>query len=178
MPTSIMVPKVFALLKSWQPKSILDIGVGFGKVGFLAREYLELWGHRRYDRTSWQVRIDGIEVHQDYIAEHHKIFYDNMFIGDVAKYLDIIPGYDVIIMCDVIEHLSITLGNRILSLANKYIVTTPAVFNAQGAAYGNEYETHISIWAQESFENSKVVVSDIEKHTPIIVGWKTGNIKR
>ena len=45
------------------PTSVLDIGIGFGKYGFLCREYLETWKGNTYP-NQWKVRIDGIEVWQ------------------------------------------------------------------------------------------------------------------
>lgn len=177
MPTSQLIPDVWAMLKKLQPKSILDIGVGFGKVGFLAREYLELWGHRRYDPDKWQVKIDGIEAHQDYILEHHKLFYNDILIGDITEHLEIVKNYDVIVACDVIEHLSREVGCAILESAKSYIVTTPAKFTAQGAAYNNEFERHVTLWSPEDFENSKIITCPIEANNPILIGWKmTGGI--
>ena len=48
-----------------QPKSVLDIGVGHGKWGFLAREYTDIF-YNRYDRATWETRIEGVEAFPTY----------------------------------------------------------------------------------------------------------------
>ena len=63
MPSSApnQINQIVQLMMIVKPQSLLDIGIGFGKFGFLAREYLELWDRRnKYD--DWQRRIDGIEA--------------------------------------------------------------------------------------------------------------------
>ncbi len=44
MPTSWyqVIPHILDLLQNEQPRSILDIGVGFGKYGLLIRDTLEI----------------------------------------------------------------------------------------------------------------------------------------
>ena len=89
-----------------QPKNILDIGVGFGKYGFLSREYLELFDGRE-KLWDWKIIIDGIEIFKDYITPLHKLVYNQIDIGNV---IDILPAldkkYDLILLIDVIEHLN------------------------------------------------------------------------
>ena len=53
------------IINALQPRSILDVGCGFGKYGMLLREYLDVW-HERYDKERWQVRIVGIEAFEQY----------------------------------------------------------------------------------------------------------------
>jgi hypothetical protein len=48
------------------PTSVLDIGIGFGKWGFLLREYLEVC-QGRYQKSEWCIKIDGIEIFEPYI---------------------------------------------------------------------------------------------------------------
>ena len=45
MPSShyFQLNEIVDLIALTNPVKVLDIGVGFGKYGFLAREYLELW---------------------------------------------------------------------------------------------------------------------------------------
>jgi ubiquinone/menaquinone biosynthesis C-methylase UbiE len=55
MPTSYLnnIPDIITAIKSQNPKSILDVGCGFGKYGFLIREYLELWSiEHRYKKVN------------------------------------------------------------------------------------------------------------------------------
>lgn len=144
------------LVQITRPKSLLDIGVGFGKFGFLCREYLELWdGRNVYD--DWQHRIDGIEVFEKYITPVHKKIYDNIYIGDA---LSVLPGldttYDLVLLIDVIEHFTIEDGQRLLEICSSHskacIVSTPHNASSQGDCFGNSYETHRSQWTWEHFD--------------------------
>lgn len=151
MPTCdpIVLSPICQRIIELKPLSVLDIGVGFGKWGFLAREYAELWGQNHYWERS--VRIDGIEVFPEYITQLHNLIYDHIYIGNA---LDVLPQldthYDVAIMADVIEHLSFDEGIRTLDLikglASHAFITTPVNFSAQGAVFGNEYEKHLSLF--------------------------------
>ncbi len=63
MPTSnpYQINEILEAINITRPRSILDIRVGFGKYGVLAREYLELYdGREKYG--DWKRRIDGIEA--------------------------------------------------------------------------------------------------------------------
>lgn len=53
------------LVTIMDPRSVLDIGTGFGKYGILCREYLELWdGRQQY--SDFKRRIDGVEAYSPY----------------------------------------------------------------------------------------------------------------
>jgi len=149
-----------------KPQSVLDIGIGFGKYGFLCREYLELWdGRNQYN--DWQRRIDGIEVFPNYITPLQKIIYNNIFIGNSLEVLPEIDFiYDLIILVDVIEHFDIDEGKQLLYECSRkskaIIIATPIIASPQGDAFGNPYERHKSQWTKnhfESFEN-KVFIPD------------------
>ncbi|MCK4786738.1 MAG: hypothetical protein KAV87_23470, partial [Desulfobacteraceae bacterium] len=83
MPSShwYQLNEIMELIILTQPKSILDVGVGFGKYGFLSREYLELFdGREKFD--DWKRTIDGIEIFKDYITSLNKMIYDKIYIGN------------------------------------------------------------------------------------------------
>ena len=89
MPSSIpqQLNDIVELIIDTNPKSILDVGVGFGKYGFLSREYLELWdGRGQY--KDWRRRIDGIEAFKEYLTPIHDFVYNHVYVGNV---LDILP---------------------------------------------------------------------------------------
>ena len=69
-----------------KPKNILDIGIGFGKWGFLIREYYEI-RNKRINKKEWKVRIEGIEVVPKYISKIQKIIYDKIIQKDVFSVL-------------------------------------------------------------------------------------------
>ena len=75
------------LLRQLKPNSILDVGVGFGKIGgHLFREYTDILESEsdpeRYDRKNWKVRIDGIEGFAAYITEMHRFIYNEIHLGN------------------------------------------------------------------------------------------------
>ena len=91
------ISKLMEMIISLNPKSVLDIGSGFGKFGVLCREYLELWdGRQKYEFNR---RIDGVEVFQEYISPLHRYVYDNIYnenILDIVQKLKI--RYDLVLL--------------------------------------------------------------------------------
>lgn len=157
MPTSNIsqVVKIMKLIQLANPLSILDIGVGFGKYGFLSREYLDLWdGGDSY--KTWRRRIDGIEIFSDYITPVHHFIYNEIYIGNALELLPNIPQkYDLILLIDVIEHFTFEEGMNLLSLASacakSILISTPKNMGAQGSVFGNTYETHKFQWKKSHF---------------------------
>ncbi|RME82607.1 MAG: glycosyltransferase family 1 protein, partial [Planctomycetota bacterium] len=82
MPTSLpnQINEILTLILGVAPQSVLDIGVGFGKYGFLAREYLEM-EHGQGTYGKWTKRIEGIEAFEEYITPLHREIYDEIHIG-------------------------------------------------------------------------------------------------
>lgn len=153
MPTSHpgQIGSVVSLMMLARPASLLDIGIGFGKYGFLAREYLELWDGQDYG--SRRVRIEGVEAFPGYVTGLQKLIYDEIHLGDA---LEVLPGltrrFDLLILVDVLEHFDLEGGMRLLALcrerAENILVSVPREVKPQGAAFGNEYETHRYQWTR------------------------------
>ena len=153
MPTSrpIAIRHICNTILKLKPKSVLDIGVGFGKNGFLAREYTDIWHGRPFG--DWQTRIDGIEVFEKYLGVIQKTVYNNIYIGDAKDVIKTLGKYDMIICTAVLEHFTKEDGNDLLcSIRDKRnmlgIVVLPTNVKAQGAVYGNEHERHLSNWTE------------------------------
>jgi len=154
------ISNVVELMKQANPKSILDIGMGFGKYGFLAREYLDLWEDRKnfYD---WKVRVEGIEIFDKFITDFHRFIYDDIHIGDVRNQIPIFlrngKKFDLILVIEVIEHISreeaLGLLKSISKMTRNVIITTPKNIGHQGAQYGNKHECHVSQWNEEDFSS-------------------------
>lgn len=157
MPTSqhYQIPKILDVLIATNPNSILDIGVGFGKYGFLAREYLELWDGRE-DYEHFTRRIDGIEVYKKYLTPVHKYIYDHIYEGDA---LTVVPqlkeSYDLILIIDVLEHFKKEEGKKLLKLLLRkgrgVLVSVPKDIGDQGEVFGNVHETHHAEWEKSDF---------------------------
>lgn len=153
MPTSNwrQISTIMDRIIHMQPCSIMDVGVGFGKMGMLCREYLEVW-QRRYNPAEWVTRIDGIEIFQQY---QNPVYYcyNNVYFGDVMDYLSVLGQYELVLLIDVLEHLEKPDGVLVLeAISDHYIVATPSRGTIyRDCAFGNERESHVSIWSPADF---------------------------
>ena len=159
------IPLVVSLIRRLNPDTVLDVGAGFGKWGFLLREYLEVWQGRLHP-DDWEKAIDAAEIFEGYRAlPWYPVIYRHVY-GDVRK-VDL-GRYDLVLWGDVIEHLSKAEGQSLLRKCRAWIVTTPNGGTDQGASFGNEAERHRSRWGVEDFEHVRVTDDGIA------VGWDLG----
>lgn len=130
------------------PRSVLDVGLGFGKWGVLLRECLEVT-HGRYEPSAWRSRIEGVEIFDRYKNPIWSYAYDHVHIGDVRKLAPALGQYDLVLCCDVIEHMPKEEGQELLdtlfTLAPWLLISTPLVFSQQQASE-NPHEQHVSLW--------------------------------
>jgi len=115
------ISKIMDNIIALKPKSILDIGTGFGKYGALCREYLELWdGRQKYEFTR---RIDGVEVFGKYITPLHKFVYNNIFSEDIIELIDRLDfKYELVLLIDVLEHFNKDQGGSGQVVARNNII--------------------------------------------------------
>lgn len=154
MPTSHMhqLNEIVETIVLVNPQTILDIGVGFGKYGVLAREFLELRdGRDQYH--DWQRQIDGIEIFADYLTPLHEFVYDQVYLGNAADVLPTLTTtYDLILLIDVLEHFPQQEGTAVLQAClqqgHHVLVSTPGWFFPQADAFNNPYEQHRSFWTK------------------------------
>lgn len=138
------------------PRSVLDVGCGFGLWGFLCREYLDVWNGRILP-DQWEVKIDGIELFEPYIQAHQRAIYSEIRICDIRDAVESLPEYDLIIAGDVIEHLEksdaeFVLDNLYEKARKALLVNIPLQGNWEHPeAYGNPGELHRSQWTEEDF---------------------------
>jgi len=152
MPTSWYqaIPHILDLLQSEQPRSILDIGVGFGKYGLLIRDTLEI-PFERYTKQQWICQVDGIEAFANYRNPIHDYVYNKVYYNDVKTIIHDLPTYDLILLIDVIEHFEKEEGyvliNELLEHTNKCLIISTPLYPAKQKDYnGNYYEEHKSRW--------------------------------
>lgn len=111
--------------------TILDVGCGQG-------DYADLLG-------DYFGKFDGLEVFEPYVEEFNlKSKYKNLFITNILDFD--FEFYDIIIMGDILEHLSrndsINLLNRIKDKCKQLLIVVP--FNLpQDIVNGNVYERHL-----------------------------------
>lgn len=145
------------LVKKLDPKSILDIGVGFGRWGILFREFLEVWGDNNF-KGNWKRIIDGVEIFPEYINSYHDFFYNNIFIEDAQDFLKKTEStYDLINCGDVIEHFrkpdAIEFISTCLNKSKYVLINIPIGPDwEQGEVNNNKHEKHLSIWEVSDFK--------------------------
>jgi len=179
-----VIPTVINLIRQFKPKSILDVGVGFGKWGHLFREYTDINEAEkepgRYQRKNWRVRIDGIEGYAAYLTPMHRYLYNRIYIGNACALINRLPRYDLVFLGDVIEHLDKAAGKPFLrdavNRANKaVIVSTPKYETGQSNLCGNELERHRSLWSAKDFARfDGATVKTIDRATLLAVIVKAG----
>lgn len=117
--------------------SLLDVGAGQGKYRRLLPEF-----------TSF----DAVEVWEPYVVDNRlRELYRDVHVVDVMKlvdceYDDWWSGYDVVVMGDVLEHLSYADGYQLLDhvsdLCDDVVVVVPYTY-PQGPEDGNEHQRHL-----------------------------------
>jgi len=143
MPTSFpeQIPTLLQTINRLQPKTILDIGCGNGKMGHLVKEYFP------------DIHIDALEVFPKYIKNCHKENYTNITIGNALEVN--IPQYDLYLIIDVLEHWqkepAMDLLRRLTNMGT-VLISTPRSVGEQGAEFGNEWERHVSQWLEFEFD--------------------------
>ena len=156
------ISHIMDIIMRTRPESLLDIGVGFGKFGFLCREYLELWDGRDV-YGQWQRRIDGIEVCEKYITPLQKMIYNNIYIGNALEVLPTLDYlYDVILIIDVLEHFDVEDGIRLLEECHpagaKYSGFHAQRYFRTRGGFRQRHERHRFQWKKEHFQSPNMYV--------------------
>ncbi len=163
---SSQLSTIVQFLESQQPKSVLDIGIGMGQYGFLARTNLEHFNLfevtgpnvRRREKEEWLVRIDGIEAFEKYITPVHDYAYNNVFVGDAITLLTKLERqYEVVLAIDILEHFDKDRGIEFLRLlktvsSRAILISTPKEFIEQEVE-ANPYENHRSFWSLDELQS-------------------------
>lgn len=124
------------------PRTVLDVGCGYGKFGVLLREYL--------DPTP---EVHGIEAWPPYITAHRLTgIYDHLHTGDVTHLTRAqLDPYDLVVMGDVIEHIPTSPATALLNRIRGWIViSTPAAHFDTGPGLPPT-EAHVSHWTVDDF---------------------------
>ncbi|MCL4691529.1 MAG: hypothetical protein KJ060_03355 [Candidatus Hydrogenedentes bacterium] len=154
--TSVHITHCLQYIIALAPRSILDIGCGFGLWGFLCREYLDVM-EERVQPEAWRIRIDGIELFEPYIQSHQRALYTNITIGDIRELAPKVDQYELIIAGDVIEHLDKEDGERVIEQLYEKATRALLVNIPLGDGWdhperhGNPGELHRSQWTPEDF---------------------------
>jgi len=148
------IPHIIRWMWGIKPKSILDIGFGNGKYGFLAREYLQITVESMTGELS-HLEIDGIDAYSGAISEINKNIYDSVKIGKIED-IEIKKTYDLILWIDVLEHIDKNTAlytlKRNLDNGRQHIISTPLEFFKEDIKINMEYDNHKSLITLEDIQ--------------------------
>lgn len=134
--TQMIVDKVL----SNPDNAVLDIGCGEGKWGKLFTGKVRL--------------VDGVEVWQPYIDKYNLVsLYDNLLNIDM-KDLTFNKKYDIVVLGDVLEHISredaVVFLDKLKANVDTIYLTLPITVCIQdGNVIGNPFETHHYQWSDK-----------------------------
>jgi SAM-dependent methyltransferase len=153
------IPLILYLIQKCGPKSVLDIGKGFGKYGFLTHEYAGIDHTHRPDPSSTlaaqsRIAVDAVDCNTDYLWPHIEQIYRKTYVGRIEELYPALPQYDLVLMCDVIEHIekapALAVVQHFLNAGSKVLISTPKEFFQQDL-YGSAAEHHVSYWTKADF---------------------------
>jgi hypothetical protein len=150
------IPFCIDALMKIEPRSVPDIGVGFGRWGMIVREFCDVWFSRVF-KDQWQVRLEGVEAFPKSITDYHRQFYNEIHLGDASELIPTLPGpWSVTIYGDVLEHFTKEKAHELLNYSldhSDYVIVNIPIGeeHPQGEAYGNVYERHLSSWEPSDF---------------------------
>jgi hypothetical protein len=153
MPTSTWknIETFVAIVVQTGAQSLLDIGVGNGKWGFLFREYADVWSER-FLKTQWKTTVDGIEIYEPYVQDHQRAVYTNILVGDAVTLVPTLGSYDLIMAADVIEHIQKEKATALLEQLKakaRIALVTSIPLGAEWLGprpFENPHESHLSAW--------------------------------
>lgn len=163
MPTSttVHISDVLTVVRTLQPRSVLDVGAGIGRWGLLFRDALDVLA-ARLSREEWKARIVGLEPFKKYHSPVHQWAYDELRSETVEEYLSgagKVETFDLIWIGDVLEHFTLLESERVwpelVKRARKAVIAAVPVGPdwPQGAVFGNELECHLSVWSEERIKS-------------------------
>jgi len=137
------------------PRRVLDVGCGWGTYGWLCRQYLDPAFSGAGGEDTPRPEIIGVEVFERYRNPIWELAYDDVVIGDAVDVVPTLGSFDLVLLCDVIEHLSKDAGLRLLdallSRSPCVLVSSPLGEMEQDALFDNEAERHLSAWTRRDF---------------------------
>lgn len=163
---SSQLSSIVGFFEEFKPTSLLDVGVGMGQYGFLARTNLEninlfeIGGSHATQRkkSDWNIIIDGIEVYKKYQTAVHEYAYNTIFWGEALTVLEGIKenSYDLVFAIDILEHFTTSDGKQFLTHLQRVakrgvLISTPKEFIPQEIE-ANPYENHRSVWCLEQLQ--------------------------
>jgi len=127
--------------------TVLDVACGFGD-----------WGYFIKTRKKGNYILTGIEVWKPYLERLSRVnIYDELIEVDL-RYYGLKKRYDLILACEILEHLRKDEGYELLDKLEsacdvRIIVTTPYGYTHQDALDGNDFQRHLSSWGPKDLKS-------------------------
>lgn len=181
MPSSASetIPYLIEFIRKNRPhlKSVLDVGVGFGKDGFLLREYYDVKEWHNYKPETWQLKLTGVDIYNGYISELQRMIYNKIIIGDIIDILPQLGTFDLAVLGDILEHFTKKEGYSLLDMLFDHVediaITTPYGFRKHQGTKENQHEEHKSGWTLKDFKKYHVLdcakIKRIRKNEQVFV---------
>lgn len=171
MPSSASesIPYIIEFTRKNKPslKTVLDVGIGFGKDGFLMREYFDVKEWHKFQPDDWLLKITGVDIYDGYLSAIQKIIYNDIIIGDIRDVMPNLGSYDLAILSDVLEHFDKKEGHKLLKdlffHVSDIVIATPLGYLDHPAEGNNPYEAHKSGWTLADFSSFTILDSAIIK---------------
>ena len=160
MPYSSQNGKTFIkqLVESAKPTTVLDVGAGSGTYA----KFLNI------DKQN----LTAVEIHEPYLEQFSLMeYYDKIIVEDIRNYQP--DHYDLILLGDILEHMSVQEAKLVLEKCRKSsnltIVSIPLGYYPQDEYQGNPYEKHVTDnWSHNEF--IKIFGEPYQHHTEGEIG--------
>jgi len=164
MANSSYLDTVFVLdaIYRLSPASVLDVGAGMGRWGFLCRCHIGV-GESLQQCPEQPLRVEAVEAFEPNVGRIYEAVYDRTHIGDARDVLPRLGAYDVVICSHMIEHMSKQDGLTLLDLmlersAKALILAFPLNDPLRDELRGNPFEAHRSVWTERDFRGREVLL--------------------
>lgn len=159
------------------PASVLDIGAGFGRWGYLLRCHMAS-GESLTRNNEQNLRVEAVEAFAGNITPIYDCVYNRTHVGDVCEVLPSLGSFDVIIASHILEHLPKDIGLGILDLIVSrakvaVVICLPFGEWPQDEIYGNPYEVHKSTWRQSDFKKYGAYIKTFGRQAAVIIPINT-----
>ena len=175
MPTSNlhMAPAVVHAVHTAAPhRAVLDVGPGWGKYAVLLREYLNEPPERIDAVEAWRPYIEAHDLEAKYDAVYQGRVEDPVWHradGSAVAAAELLAGYDVVLMVDVIEHMAMGAALDFLArTAARVVICTPVAFFDNGPGLPPT-EAHVSHWDEQAWHHV-ARLRRIEDHQQLLGG--------
>lgn len=168
-----MAPFIVALAEDVAHRTVLDIGPGWGKYERLLREYLNIKPERIDAVEAWYPYIGAHGLEHRYDTVFHGRASDPVWHGPAGEAFDaaqLLAGYDLVLMVDVIEHMPRDEAIELLGrIPGRVVICTPVDYFSNGPGLPPT-EEHVSHWVRADWDDLGHS-RPVEACSDVLGGW-------